>query len=147
MRRRVLFKSIKRLLRDDEDLAEAAFMWSRHRLMIPYALAAFGALLVVAVLVGFEAWASRLGVGVAGAGFAAMATTNYRVLAQTSRGFVLFRASRVRQYAVEPLERWKTTPEMKPATSYSIATDWLVDNRRYTVPKSSERAMARMAAG
>jgi len=147
MRRRVLFKSIRKLLRDDEDLMDAAFMWSRHRLMIPYALVVFAVLLGVAVLAGYQSWVSRLGVGAAGAGIAAMATTNYRVLAQTSRGFVLFRASRVRQYAVEPLERWQSPPEMKPTTSYSVATDWMLDNRRYTVPKSSERAMARMAAG
>ncbi len=147
MRRRILFKSIRRLLRDDEQLVDAAFMWSRHRLMIPYALGVFGLLLGVAFLAGFQTWVSRMGVGAAGAGVAAMATTNYRVLAQTSRGYVLFRASRVRQYAVEPLERWRSTPEMMPKTSYSIATDWAVDNRRYTVPKSSEGAMARMAAG
>ncbi len=146
MRRKVLVRSVRRLLRADEEIIDVAFMWSRHRLMIPYVLASFVALTAVAVAVGFDSWASRAGLGVGGSAVAAMATTNYRVLAQTSRGFVLMRASRVRQYAVEITERLKSPIEMTPQTSYMVATDWLVEDLRYTVPKSSEQSMVRMAA-
>ncbi len=146
MRREILLRSLRRLLRADEEVIDAAFMWSRPRLMIPYALAAFGGLVTLATLVGFDSWASRAGLGVAGAAVAAMATTNYRVLAQTTRGFVLMRASRVRQYAVEVTKRWSAPIHLSPETSYMVATDWLVDELRYTVPKSSEQSMMRMAA-
>ncbi len=146
MRRSVMIKSVQRLLRNDEELLDAAFMWNRHRLMIPYAALAFGAMLLVALIAGFDTWASRLGLAAAGAGVAAMATTNYRILAHTDRGFVLLRASRVRQYATEILERWPHSIELTPMSSFMVVTDWTVHDRRYSVPKSSEQSVVRMAA-
>lgn len=121
-------------------------MWQRHRLMIPYAAAAFVTLVAVAVAVGFDDWATRIALGAGGSAIAVAATTDYRVLAATSRGLVLFRASRIRQWAVEPIETLDAEAEIMPIGGFMFAADWKVGPFVYTVPRSSEQAIGRIAA-
>ncbi len=145
MRRSILLRSVRRHLEAAEILVDAAVLWRRHRLMVPYCFCAFTAVAVGAALVGFQAWPARAGLGLAGAGVAAMATTEYRVLAQTDTGFVLLASSRVRQYAVRLIERLPSCTTIELVTNQMVMSEWAVDGVRYTVPKSSEQSMARMA--
>jgi len=145
MRRVVLLRSVQKLLRDDEHVVEAAYLWSRHRLLLPFALGAFVLVAVVAALVGFGGWAAPVGLGLAGAAVAAMATTEYRVLAQTDRGFMLCRGSRVRQAATGLIERLPDDLELSLVGNQMVLTEWTVGDRRFSAPKASEQALVRMA--
>lgn len=120
-------------------------MWRRHRLMPPYAVAAFAAMLVVAAIAGWDEWTTRFAIGAAGAALAVTATTDYRIVADTSQGLVLLRASRIRQYAVEVLEMLPSGTDIEPVGGTLLATDWQVGTSVYTVPKSSEQAISRIA--
>ena len=142
----MLLRSVQKRLEGDETVHHAAFMWSRHRWMTGYALFGFLALLIVAVVVGFESWPSRIGVGLAGGAIAANATTSYYVLAETNKGFVLLKASKVRQYAVEFLERLGPTVALARVGSNMFANDWTIGQRRFTVAKSSDASMTLMSS-
>lgn len=145
MRRRVLIESVRRRLRAGEHLQEVAYMWHRHRWTLPFALSAGAGLCLVAFVSGFDSAGSLVAVGLAASAVAAMATTEYRVLAATTSGLVLLRASRIRQVAVEVLERLPASTDVRLVGNNLVLTDWMVGDRRYTVPKSSESAMNRIA--
>ncbi len=145
MRRRVLIESVQKRLRADDDLREVAYMWHRHRWTLPFALLAAVAVAVVAVLAGVRSAGSVVAVGLAAAAVAATAATEYRVLAATGRGLVLLRASRIRQVAVEVLERLPASTPVTLVSNNVVLTDWMVGDRRYTVPRSSHSAMTRIA--
>ncbi len=145
MRRRVLIESVQKRLRADDELREVAYMWHRHRWTLPFAILAAIGVAGVAALVGVGSWGSLVAVGLAAAAVAATAATEYRVLAATQRGLVLLRASRIRQVAVEVLERLPASTPVTLVGNNFVLTDWLVGDRRYTVPKSSESAMTRIA--
>lgn len=141
MRDRVLYNSVRALLRDDERISHVAHMWTRHRLVLPYAALAFAALLVLGIVVGIEQWNSRIGLAVAGAAIAAMATTEYRVLALTTDGLVLLRGSRVRQRATELIKRLPDSTDVEPVGSNLVITDWSVETTVYSVMKRHQSAM------
>ncbi len=134
-----------RRLDDGEELYAAAYMWNRHRLFLHYSAGAFLALLLGSEFIGFEAWGPRVAIGVAGAAVAGMATTNYRVLARTSQGYVLFRASKIRQYAVAVLQRWPEQIELSRVGNSLVVSDWQIENLRYSVPRSFEQSMLAMS--
>lgn len=143
MRRAVLWNSMLRIVTavDGEpgELRQAAYVWARHRLMLPFAAAAFVALVIVGYLAGFETWAARIGLGVAGAAVAVNATTEYRVLGLTEKRIVVARASRVRQKATNlvkilPLDvRWE-----RAGGGTIVSSNWHVGEAIYTAPKVSE---------
>jgi len=113
--------------------------------MLPFAFGAAVLLVILGVVVGFESAGSLVALGLAAAGVAAMATTEYRVLAMTTRGLVLLRGSRVRQAAVERLDQ---LPKDSPVTlvgSQFLMTEWQVGDRSFSVPKSSENAIIRIS--
>lgn len=139
MRRATLLRSVGRLL--GEEVREAAFMWSRHRWMIPYALVAGAAVSVTSAWAGFTEVATRVALGFAAGAVAVNATTEYRVLALTSKGLVLLRGSRIRQYATQVVARLPSTTTIAPVGGTVLASDWQVGDSVYTVPKSSERAI------
>ena len=141
MRKAVLFNSIVRFLEEGEDVIAAAYIWKRHRLFVPFAAVSMAGVMWVAAWAGWEDWPTRFAFGAAGAAIAVMATTEYRVLARTSRGIVLLRASRIRQFAKEMMKRLDHRITLEPVGGTLLATDWQVDDLVYTVPKSSERAM------
>ncbi len=124
----------------------AAFMWRRHRWAEIYSLLAFAVLVLVAALAGFDTWLTRVAVGVAGGAIAGSAATDYRVLAKTSDGLVLFRASKVRQYAVELQERLDAKTSLQRVGGTMLAAEWQVGQRSFSVAKSSEGSMAAIAS-
>ena len=127
-------------------MVEAAYMWARHRWMVPYAAAAFLVVAGLAEFVGWDTWSARLGLGAAAAGVAVLATSDYRVLAQTAGGLVLLRASRIRQTATGLLDRLSPGVTIEQVGGTILAADWKVGDRRYSVPRSSEEPMRRIAA-
>lgn len=146
MRRAVLLRSVGRILGGDAAIHDAAYMWTRHRWMIPYASTVFAAIALLAPIVGIEDWPTRIVIGLAGASVAVMATTEYRVLAQTADDFVLLDASRIRQVATAPRDTLDADDVLEPVGGTMLAADWQVAEHRYTVPRSSEQAMQRMYA-
>jgi hypothetical protein len=120
-------------------------MWKRHRLLLPFGLAAFVGMVLVAAWAGAEDWPTRIVIGLAGFAVAVAATTDYRVVAQTSEGILLLRASRIRQVAKEIIERFPFATPIEPVGGTALAADWSVAGQTYTVPRSSETAMDRIA--
>lgn len=146
MRRAVLLRSVARVLGEGVTVYEAAYMWTRHRHMLLYASAVFLAFVLFAPVAGIDEWPTRLVIGLGGTAVAVTATTEYRVVAQTSDGLVLFRASRIRQVATQVKQRLEPGATLQPVGGTILAADWQVGDNRYTVSRSSEQAMNRMAA-
>lgn len=122
-------------------------MWSRHRWMIPYAAVAALAVFFTSEWAGFTEFSTRVALGFAAAAVAVNATTDYRVVARTARGLVLLRGSRIRQHAVEVITRLPKSTKIEPIGGTVLATDWIVGESVFTVPKSHERALERIAQG
>lgn len=141
MRDNVLNSSVRSLLPKDEQLIALVHMWSRHRLMFPFLAAAFVGLLVVTIVAGFEGWSSRIGLALAGAAVASMATTEYRVLAHTGRGLVLLRSSRVRQKATEVIDYLPDDTQVEPVGTNLVITDWRVGDQTYSVMRRHQSSM------
>lgn len=147
MRKAVMFRSVNRVLGTAERVLDAVYMWSRHRWMVPYAAVGFVAVFWVAEVAGFEDWSGRVALGFGGAAVAVAATTDYRIVASTTDGLYLFKASRIRHVAIELIDRLDRGIEMSPSGGTILATDWQIGQHRYTVTKSSEQAMQRIAGG
>lgn len=147
MRRAILLRSVARVLGGDTDVTDAAYMWSRHRWTVPYALVVLAGAALFTPLVGVDDWPTRIVIGLGAAAIAVTATTEYRVLAETATGLVVLRASRIRQVATEVLDRLDPDADFEQVGGTIIAADWEIGGRRYTVPRSSDEAMGRMAAG
>ena len=147
MRRAVLLRSVQRVLGENVNVRDAAYAWSRHRWVVPFGVAVFAAIALLAPVAGIEDWPTRIVLGLAGVGVAVMATTDYWVVAETDMGIRVLKASRIRQVAVADGEAVPRGSVMEPVGGTIIAADWQVGSHRYTVPRSSEQAMERMAAG
>ena len=145
VRKAYLLRSIARFLDDGSYLVEAAYMWKRHRLMLPFAIASFAGMVIVAEGAGWDDLPTRIVIGLAGAALAVAASTDYRVVALTSTGVILLQASRIRQAATGILEELPADVSIEPAGGTVLATDWEIGGSIYTVPKSSERAINRIA--
>ncbi len=145
MRRGFLIRSVQRLLRPDEALVDVVFMWARHRWMMPFTGLAFVGLVAVAAASGIVEWSVRLGLGVAGATVAAMSTTEYRVLAHTTGALVLCRAGRVRQVATGTIERLSADVTITRVGTTLVSSEWMIGDRRYTVPRNFGQAMEAVA--
>ena len=129
----------------DGPVHDAAYMWTRHRWVWPFAGGVFAATALLAPVVGIEDWPTRIVIAAALMAVSVMAATEYRVLAQVGEGFALFKASRIRQVATELKEELPTGTEMSPAGGSVLASDWKIGDTVYTVPRSSDTSMARMA--
>ncbi len=145
MRRAFLLNSVGRVLGVGAVVRDAAYVWTRHRWMVPYGIAAFAAVAFFAPIGGIEDWPTRIAVGAAAAAVAITATTEYRVVAQTDDGVILLKASKIRQVATELQQELPPDATMEPVGGTMLAADWQVGDHRYTVPRSSEQAMNRMA--
>jgi hypothetical protein len=146
MRERVLYDSVRALLGDGETIEQLVHMWSRNRLLLPYALVAGGAVFVVAILVDVDQWSGRVGLALAGAAVAAMATTDYRVLVRTPSNLVLMRSSKVRQKALEVIDRLPADIAVEPVGSNLVITDWNLNGVTYSVMKRYQHAMTAIAS-
>jgi len=135
-----------RFVDEGTEVTEAAYMWRRHRRMVPFAAAAFIGMVAVAASVGWDDWPTRVAIGLAGAAVAVAASTEYKVLAQTSDGAILLlRASRIRQAATRLLETLPSDVTIERVGGTVLAADWQVADSVYTVPRSSEQAIGRIA--
>jgi len=146
VRRAFLLNSVSRVLGAGTVVHDAAYMWTRHRWMVPYGAVAFAAVVMFAPIAAIDEWPTRIAIGFAAAGVAVMATTEYRIVAQTNHGLVLMRASKIRQVATVFEEELPADTELAPVGGTLLAADWQVGDQRYTVTRSSEQAMQRMAA-
>lgn len=145
MRRALLLQSVARRLGADVEVVEAAYVWSRHRRMIPFAVVAFVGIASVAGWAGAEDWPTRIVLGAAGVAVAITATTDYKVLAETSDSLVLLQASRIRQVATALIRELPANAVVRQVGGTIIAADWEIDGAVYTVPRSSEQAITHMA--
>jgi hypothetical protein len=145
MRRAVLLRSVRRVLGEHVSVRDAAYMWNRHRWLIPYAMVVFAALVWLAPIAGVDDWPTRIVIGLAGTAVAVNASSDYRVIAETDEGFFMLRASRIRQVAIGEPEKLSSNVILEPVGGTLLATDWRVDDDVYTIARSSEQAMERMA--
>lgn len=122
-------------------------MWFRHRWVGWFASAVFVGLVWLAPLAGIEDWPTRVVIGLAGLGVAVNASSNYRVLAETDQGMFVLAASRIRQVATGSPERLPAGAQLQPVGGTLLASDWRVGSNVFTVARSSQQAMERMAAG
>lgn len=122
-------------------------MWNRHRWFMAYAIVVLAALIWLAPVAGIEDWPTRIVIGLAGSAVAVNASSTYRVLAETDEGMFLLRAGRIRQVATGELEQLRSNARLEPVGGTLLATDWKVGEDVYTVARSSEQAMERMAGG
>ncbi len=131
-----------RLTHESESLKQAAYVWSRHRLMVPFAAAAFVALAAVAWWAELPTWSARIAVGAAGAAVAVNATTDYRVIGLSDERLIVAQASRIRQVARSILHDLPLTAPVSPeAGGGFVTTTWKVGDAMYTVPRASQIAM------
>ncbi|MEO1065559.1 MAG: hypothetical protein AAFZ07_29435, partial [Actinomycetota bacterium] len=77
----------------------------------------------------------------------APAATATAAAATVDDGLHLLRASRIRRAAVAHLERLPDSTHVELVGNQFVITEWQVGDQRYTVPKSSESAMTRIATG
>lgn len=106
-----------------------------------FALVGAVALLIVAIAVGFETWPQRIAIGFAGGTIGIAATTDYRILARTSKGLVLLRSSRIRRRATALIKRLDSSTVVQPVGSNLLITEYLVGSRRYFVSRRYQQDM------
>ncbi len=128
-----LHRSVREQLRANETPDQIVYMSTRHRLWLPFCVAAFGAFVALGTVLEFEGWPSRIALGGVGAAIGILATTEYRVLASTEKHVILLRASRIRKRAVEVMSRLPLTVEMELMASNLVNAEYKVDGRIYTV--------------
>ena len=128
-----LQRSVSRLLEADERAERVVFMSTRHRLWIPFVAGSAGAFVLLALVIGVDTSASRVGLGLVGGALAAMATTEYRALAETSEQLVLLRCSRVRRRATAVMKRFPRTTRIEPMASNLVTAEYRIENVVYSV--------------
>lgn len=146
MRRVFLLNSVARVLGEGTVVRDAAYVWARHRWVVAYASAVWAVVVLTAPVFGVEDWPTRIVIGLGVMAVAINATTEYRILALTDEGLQLLKASRIRQVAVAPIRRLTADTELERVGGTMLASEWLIGDIRYTVPRSSELPMERMAA-
>lgn len=144
VRRRVLFRSVQRLL-PTETVHAAAMLWRLHPHVLPITVAAVVGVTAVGAAIG-AAGATIVLVAVATAAATAGLTRSYRVLALTDDSFVMMRGSTVRLQAREVLARLPFDIEVRKAGGSLLTTEWRVDGITYTVRREWEKAMEEMAS-
>ncbi len=147
VRQSILLRSVQRLLDDEEQVRSVVMLSTRHRWFVPYAIAAGIALFAVASVSGVESTLNQAVLAACGIAIAGLATTNHSVLAETNRGLVLCRSSRVRQYAKAVTRRLPADSPLTMVGSTVITSDWKVDGVIYTMTKRWETTMRQLSMG
>jgi len=146
VRQKMLYRSVQRLVDSDEQVEHLVYLWSRHRLMVPYSVFAGLVVFIVAWVAGIEQWGGRIACGLGGAAVGAAATSDYRVLVQTNASLVLMKASRFRQVATGVHTRLDSDTVIEPIGTTLVMTEWIVGERQYSVMKRFQQAMVAIAA-
>lgn len=141
-----LERSVRKHLDDGEKVRHVVHMFTRHHLAFPFIAASGVALAVVAAMAGATEWSTRISLGLAGAAVAAMATTEYRVLVETSVGLVLLRSSRFRRRASGFIRRLSQDSPIEVIGSNLVITEYRVDGVVYSVMRRYQQDMAAIAA-
>lgn len=136
-----LHRSVAQLLDEGEKVHHVVYMSALHRWALPYILGAALAMYVLAVAVGFEQTPQRISLAIVGATIGALSTTDYRALALTGTGLVLFRCSRIRRRATAILERLDDSTSVGPVGSNLLLTEYVVGTRRYFVSRRYQQDM------
>ncbi len=144
MRHLNLLRSVQRLLPEGEQVLAASYGYARHRLSLLYALAAGSAIFVLVSLLGGYTVPSRAVLGGVAGAVAIAATTEYRIFARTTTGFVLLRGSRIRLAATAVLRRLEPDTTVAPVGGNLITVEWEIDGRLYSVPKRADAHLARV---
>ena len=139
-------ESVDRVLDKEGATRDAAYVWTRHRWFAWFAGMSFVAVVVLAPVGGIESWPTRIVLGLAAVAVASLATTDYRVVADTTDGMFVLRASRIRQIATAMDRRVEGNAQIEPVGGTILYTDWQVGDMVFTAPRSSQTAMERMAA-
>jgi len=136
-----LRRSVVRRVDEDGKVKNAAYMSGVGSRSIAFGAVGAVALFVVAIAVGFETWPQRAAIGVAGATVAIVATTEYRILALTSKGLVLLRSSRIRRRATEVIERLDDSVVIEAVGTNLLVTEYAVGGSRYFVSRRYQQDM------
>lgn len=147
LRQKILVRSVQQLLEADEKVSSVVVMFTRHRWFVPYSIAAGIVLFAVASASGITSMTNRVMLAACGLAIAGIATTNYWVLAETSKGFALCRSSRIRQYAKSLDRRLPADTDLTMTGSTVITSDWRIDGVMYTLTKRWESTMRRLSTG
>ncbi|MFK8026394.1 MAG: hypothetical protein AB8G26_20740 [Ilumatobacter sp.] len=146
MRRRVLVSSVQRLLPTEVTLIDVVFMWRRSGAMYVWAAGAAALAVLVTTIFDYGSGTARLALALAAALAAAVVTTESRVLAHTDAGPYSFVAGRVRQVATRLIGPLPDDAELAVVGSNLVLTDWVVGTERFSVPRTFQAAMTRLAA-
>ena len=145
IRSTILLRSVQELCADGETAYTAVMMSRRHRWFVPYAIVAGIGVGIVAAVSGLEGPVNWILFGLIGGAIAGLSTTNYYVLAESDRGLLLCRSSRVRQYAKQLLHRMPRDTELTMVGSTVISSDWKIDGVIYSMTKRAEAVMRQLA--
>lgn len=145
MRREVLWRSARRVLGTDEEILDVAYMWRRHRLLVPFAAVAAVIGGGGAALAGFASFASIAAVALAAVAVAAWAATEYRVLVVTDGGLVSMKGGRIRQVATAMIVRLPETTAVERVSNNLVISEWRVGDDRFSVLRRFESTMAAIA--
>ena len=136
-----LERSVQKHLSPGEKVHHVVHMFTRHHLAFPFIACSGVALGVIAAVAGASQWSTRISLGLAGAAVAAMATTEYRVLVQTSTGLALLRSSRFRRRASGLIRRLPSTLSIDVLGSNLVITEYRVDGVVYSVMRRHQQEM------
>jgi hypothetical protein len=146
VRRRILYRSITRLLPDGDSVHGAAVVWTITARSVLTAMG-IGAAVLILLSISSELDGSRLVLwSLLVAAAAAASLTRFRVVALTDAGYVLFAASSVRNVATKLIERLPEGVEPQKLGGNLATSDWSIDGETYMVSKRGEKELERLKA-
>ncbi len=122
------------------EVTNAVYMWHRTRLWLPFVIGTALVAAVVGLLAGFRT-ANTVVIAVGLAAVASAASTRYFVLARAGDTIALLSGSPIRRVARSLVRDDLTVAQIKASGNTLLATDWAVDEKIYTVPKSCDQDM------
>lgn len=140
MRRVLLIKSAQDLIGGDAEITNAVYMWHRTRLWLSYVVGTALVAFVCGWVLGFG-FANSVVIAACLAAVASAASTRYFVLARAGDTIALYTGSPIRRVARSLVRTDLTTSDISASGNTLLATDWSIDDKTYTVPKSCEQDM------
>lgn len=145
MRRALLIKSAQDLVGDDVEVVNAVYMWHRTRSWLPFVLITAAVTFGLGLLFGFGV-PNAVIIATALGAVASGASTRYFVLVRGGDTIALLTGSSVRRVARSLVRSDLTAANIKSSSNTLLATDWSIDEKIYTVPKSCEQDMQAIIA-
>jgi len=146
VRRRILYRSISRLLPEGESIYGAAVVWTITAKSVLMATG-FGTLLLAVLAITSELDEAQLVLwSLLAVAAVAAVLTKVSVVALTDTGFVLFAGSSVRNVATKMIERLPEGVEPQKLGGNLATSDWSIDGQTYMVSKRGEKELERLKA-